>query len=334
MSCKVCLLAGSVWEFLILSYYFFIEHNKLLFLGRGAIWRGLSISANLCVEQIVFHVSVYLRLKKDVGQSRRKHSSGPNHQFIKLQNFTDDPDLGFLPLGMIWVFFLFINIFFCKFFWKPWQEIPTLAASKSAAESIYILVLKFLKLLLFFRFELIFKVRVLGCRAATKFHCVLAVWPHPGSLCCGSGARAGLWWAARCFAARPAARWSVTSQQWIVGWSLRTDPPGQRAGLGTPTPWRRVTHGLSPRQTLMWKLSLKKKNKTLKNLTTRPKICWTEPCVHIFYLRHHSENLSDFTDIFMVVGAPLCYKYFMRPRALTDASMVRPLQWYNQLTAC
>lgn len=35
MSCKVCLLAGSVFEFLILSYYFLIEHNKLLFLGGG-----------------------------------------------------------------------------------------------------------------------------------------------------------------------------------------------------------------------------------------------------------------------------------------------------------
>lgn len=69
MSCKVCLLAGGVLEFLILSYYFFYRTQQTTFFGRGAIWRGLSISANKCVEQIVFHVSVYLRLKKDVGQS-------------------------------------------------------------------------------------------------------------------------------------------------------------------------------------------------------------------------------------------------------------------------
>lgn len=69
--------------------------------------------------------------------------------------------------------------------------------------------------------------------------------PHPGSLCCGSTARAGLWWAARCSAVLRAARRSWPSQQWIVGWSLLTDPPEQLAGLETPTPWWRNASSVS-----------------------------------------------------------------------------------------
>lgn len=66
-----------------------------------------------CVEQIVFHVSVCVRFKKMLADAEGKSSSGPNYQLCKPQNFTDDPDLGVLPWGMIWIFiYLFYLIYF------------------------------------------------------------------------------------------------------------------------------------------------------------------------------------------------------------------------------
>lgn len=89
--------------------FFLTEHNKLVFWGRG-YWHGLPISAS------VWSRLRFMFLFKDVGYSWRKNSSGPNDQCIKLQNFTDDPDLGVLPLGMIWIFIYFIISFIFKFF--------------------------------------------------------------------------------------------------------------------------------------------------------------------------------------------------------------------------